>query len=113
VQAPLESFAAVTCAFDPTRIATFCFAGLPRSIERRIERAAGLVERAGETTKLGRARKFLKRSGALAEQARRQAAKKTAAGDLPPACGAALDDILGDVAVRAGALRDALTPPDA
>ncbi|HWP67186.1 MAG TPA: PQQ-binding-like beta-propeller repeat protein, partial [Candidatus Limnocylindria bacterium] len=105
---PFTGFAGVSCAFDQTRIDTFCFAGLPRSIERRIERAQARVAKAEAARKTGRARRLLKSARNLAETARRRAAKKTAAGDLQPACGAALDDVLVEVGQRALALRDEL-----
>jgi hypothetical protein len=102
------SFASVSCAFDPTRIATFCFEGLPRAIERRIEHADTAVQHAAEATKTGRARKLLKHAANLSQQAERRAAKQTEKETLSPACGTALQDVLVDVAARALALRDAL-----
>jgi cysteine-rich repeat protein len=103
-----ESFEGVSCAFDPARIDTFCFAGLPGAIEHPIARAATRVEKAAASPKVGRARRLLKSARRLAEQARRRAAKQTAKGELAPACGAALEDLLSDVGARALALREAL-----
>jgi cysteine-rich repeat protein len=105
---PYTSFEAVTCAFDPTRVATFCFAGVPRAIERRMARAETAVQRAAESEKTGRTRTLLKRAARLAEQARRRAVKQALKQTVSPACGAALDDVLGDVAARAETLRDEL-----
>jgi hypothetical protein len=106
VHDPFGGFEGVTCAFDPTRIATFCFAGLPRAIERGLERAQKRVEKAAENpAKVGRAKRLLKKACNLAKQAQRKAAKKTAKGDVSPACGAALADVLPDVCTRALALR--------
>jgi len=104
---PYTDFDGVVCAFDPTRIATFCFAGLPRAIERRLERAEEKVQKAGESLpKIGRVARLLKSACKLAGQAQSRAAKQTARGDLSPACGAALADVLDDVCLRALALRD-------
>jgi cysteine-rich repeat protein len=103
-----ESFAGVSCAFDPPRLDTFCFAGLPRAIEHAIERAAARVEKAAASPKVGRAKRLLKSARNLTEQARRRAAKQTAKGELSPACGAALADVLADVGGRALALRETL-----
>jgi cysteine-rich repeat protein len=105
---PLASFEGVRCAFDPTRLATFCFEGLPRSIERRIDRATSAVERAEAATRTGKARKLLKRAARLAEQARQRAVKQTITLGVSPACGAALAEVLADVSARAEALRAAL-----
>jgi cysteine-rich repeat protein len=105
---PYASFDGVSCAFDATRIATFCFAGLPGKIEKGLARAESRVEKAAASTKTGRARRFLKSARTLAEQARRRAAKQTSKGTISAACGAALEDVLSDVGTRALALREEL-----
>jgi cysteine-rich repeat protein len=108
VHEALTGFDSVTCAFDPYRVGTFCFEGLPHGIEHRMARALQKVARAAEATKVRRARRLLKRAGNLADKTRRKADKQTARGTLTPACGATLDVVLTDVAARARALRDTL-----
>jgi cysteine-rich repeat protein len=101
---PYTSFESVSCAFDRPRIETFCFDGLPRALEKLIDRSESAVGKAADATKVGKSRTQLKRARVLAEQARRKIAKQA----LPAACKTALDSVLNQVSVRADTLRDEL-----
>jgi cysteine-rich repeat protein len=106
VHAPYESYGSVSCAFDHVRIATFCFEGLPRVLQKLVDRSEAAVEKASGAAKVKKSRTQLKRARSLAEKARRKIGRQ----DLNAACKTALDSVLNQVSTRAATLRDALRP---
>lgn len=106
---PFAGFESVSCALDPVRVDTLCFSGLPRYIERRLERAEQRVAKAAEQpAKVGRAKRLLKSVCPLGTQIAKRAGKLYAKGELSVACSAALQEIGGETCARALALRGTL-----
>jgi hypothetical protein len=103
----LDGFAGVLCTFEASRTAP-CLAGVPRKLQKRLDRAERLLTKASESTKPGRTRRFVKRAVKQLRKGQKRATRLTERAKVTAACGAALTDAFTESLAPAEALQASL-----
>jgi cysteine-rich repeat protein len=98
----LQEFAGVLCTFDAARTGP-CLSGVPRKLQKRLDRAERLITKASESTKAGRTRRLVKRTVGQLRKGQKKATRLTERAKVTAACGDAL----------IGAFTESLAPAEA
>ena len=103
----LDGFAGVLCTFDASRTGP-CLSGVPRTLQKRLDRAERLLGKASESSKAGRTRRLVKRAVRQLRTGQKKATRLGERAKITPACSAALIEAFAESLAPAEALQDGL-----